>query len=295
MNGDVSYLIGLHAQTACIWEATARKPGNVHPFHDFEDTIYLDFVLSAAAVASALAVSPENPVGRTVYEALRSTRRVVHANTNLGILLLLAPLTRAAGRLDLRQELPRVLDEIDAEDAATLFAAIRLANPGGLGQAQQQDVSQTPTLPIRAIMALAADRDLIARQYANGFREIFEDGAPAILDGMSRTGSMEGAIIFAHLHMMARFPDTLIARKRGPAEAVESARRGQAVLDAGWPKGRAGWAAFVDLDIWLQAEGHQRNPGTTADLIAACLFVLLHERRITLPLSIPWPAGFDHD
>ena len=144
-------------------------------------------------------------------------------------------------------------------------------------------------------MALAADRDLIARQYANGFREVFDDGVPAVLEGLERTGSLEGAIIHAHLHLMARHPDTLIARKRGAAEAEESARRARAVLDAGWPDGREAWAALRRLDAWLRAEGRGRNPGTTADLIAACLFVLLREGRITLPLSVPWPAGFDHD
>ena len=188
-----------------------------------------------------------------------------------------------------------MLDAIDAEDAGRVFAAIRLANPGGLGRAPEQDVLEPPTLPLRPIMALATDRDVIARQYANGYREVFDDGAPAVLLGMERTGSMEGAIIYAHLHLMAHHPDTLIARKRGPAEAEESARRARAVLDAGWPDGRAAWAAFRGFDAWLRAEGRGRNPGATADLIAACLFVLLHEGRIALPLSIPWSAAFDAD
>ncbi len=290
-----SYRIGLLAQTACIWEATARKPGNVHRYCDFDDTTYVDFLVSAAAAAPLLAVSPDYSVGRTVYEAVRRTRRAVRANTNLGILLLLAPLTKAAVGRDLREELPGVLDALTVEDAAAVFAAIRLADPSGLGRAPEQDVAEEPTRPLREIMALAADRDLIARQYANGFREVLDDGAPAVMEGVERTGSMEGAILYAHLHLMARHPDTLIARKRGPAEADESARRARAVLDAGWPNGRAGWAVFAELDAWLRAEGRTRNPGTTADLIAACLFVLLHEGRITLPLSIPWPAGFDHD
>jgi triphosphoribosyl-dephospho-CoA synthase len=295
MSFDLRYRVGLHVQTACVWEATARKPGNVHPSRSFEDAHYLDFVLSAAAVAPVFAAARENTVGQTVHESVRLTRLVVGSNTNLGMLLLLAPLAKAAGGPDLRQDVVRVLDEIDAEDAGVLFAAIRLANPGGLGRAPEQDVAQAPTLPLRAIMALAADRDLIARQYANDFREVFDEGAPAILDGMNRTGSMEGAILFAQLHLMARHPDTLIARKRGSAEAVESAQRAQAVLDAGWPKGRGGWAALAALDAWLRAEGRQRNPGTTADLIAACLFVLLHDGRIPLPLPLPWPADFDAD
>jgi len=284
-------LIGLHAQTACIWEATARKPGNIHRFRDFDDANYVDFLVSAAAIAPILHASPDHSVGRTLLDAVRQTRNCVRSNTNLGILLLLAPLTKAAGGRNLREELPAVLDALTVEDAAAVFDAIRLANPGGLGRAPKQDVSAPPTLPLREVMALAADRDLIARQYANGFREVFDDGAPAVLAGIERTGSMEGAILYAHLHMMSRHPDTLIARKRGIGEAEESARRARAVLDAGWPDGPVAWTAFAEFDAWLRAEGRGRNPGATADLMAACLFVLLHERRITLPPPLPWTAA----
>ncbi len=231
----------------------------------------------------------------TVLEGVRATRRVASTNANLGILLLLAPLTKAAAEPDLRSGLDRVLDELDVEDARLVYEAIRLANPGGMGRTTEQDIRDTPTLPLREVMALAADRDGIARQYANGFREVFDDGAPAVLQGMERTGSMEGAVIYAHLALMSRHPDTLIARKRGPAEAEESGRRARAVLDAGWPQEEAGRRAFADLDAWLRAEGRRRNPGTTADLIAACLFVLLREGRMTLPISSPWHADFDRD
>ena len=280
--------IGLHAQLACIWEATARKPGNVHRFVDFDDLSYLDFLASAAAIAPVLAAAPDRRVGHTVLAGVRRTRQAVRTNSNLGILLLLAPLAKAAAEPDWRACLARVLDDLDVEDSRLVYEAIRMANPGGLGRSAEQDVKDTPTLPLREIMALAADRDLIARQYANGFREVFEDGAPAILDGMERTNSMEGAILFAHLYLMARHPDALIARKCGAAEAQESASRAQAVLDKGWPHSPKGRDAFANLDAWLRGEGRRRNPGTTADMIAACLFVLLRERKIVLPLQYPW-------
>jgi triphosphoribosyl-dephospho-CoA synthase len=286
-NGDRD-AIGLHAQLACIWEATARKPGNVHRFVDFDDLSYLDFLASAAAVASVLAAAPGYRVGRTVLEGVRRTRQAVKTNSNLGILLLLAPLAKAAAELDPRAGLTRVLDDLDVEDSRLVYEAIRLANPGGLGQAPEQDIKDVPTLPLRAVMALAAERDLIARQYANGFREVFEDGAPALLEGMGRAESMEGAILYAHLCLMARHPDSLIGRKAGEAEATESALRARAVLDKGWPHTTKGRDAFADLDAWLRGEGRKRNPGTTADMIAACLFVLLRERKIALPLQCPW-------
>lgn len=282
--------IGLHAQLACVWEATARKPGNVHRFADFDDLTYLDFVTAAAAVAPVLARSPDQRVGRTILEGMRATRRVASTNANLGILLLLAPLTKAAAGADLRAGLTRVLDYLDVEDARLVYEAIRLANPGGLGQAPEQDVRDEPTQTLREVMALAANRDGIARQYAYGFRELFDVGAPAVLEGIAQTGSMEGAIIFAHLRLMARCPDTLIARKCGLAEAEESARRARGVLDAGWLHNPGGRAALAGLDAWLREKGRRRNPGTTADLIAACLFVLLHRGDVAAPLQVPWAA-----
>jgi triphosphoribosyl-dephospho-CoA synthase len=280
--------IGLHAQLACVWEATARKPGNVHRLVDFDDLSYLDFLTSAAAVAPVLAAAPDHRVGHTVLEGVRRTRQVTRTNSNLGILLLLAPLAKATAEPDLRTGLMAVLDDLDVEDSRLVYEAIRLAKPGGLGQVAEQDIKDKPTLPLRTIMALAADRDLIARQYANGFREVFEEGAPAILEGMKRTGSMEEAILYAHLCLMARYPDTLIARKCGAVEAMESALRTRAVLDKDWPHTPEGRDALADLDAWLRAEGRRRNPGTTADLIAACLFVLLHDRKIVMPLQILW-------
>ena len=284
---------GLCTQIACIWEATARKPGNVHRYQDFADTTYTDFLLSAAAIAPVMAAACRQRVGMTVLESVRATRRTVGSNTNLGIILLLAPLAAVSPDKELSSGVERVLGGLDFEDARLVFEAIRLASPGGLGRAPEQDVYEEPTQTLRQIMALAAGRDLIARQYANGFAEVFEDGVPALLGGLQQTGSQEGAILFAHLHLLAHHPDTLIVRKLGRAEAEEAARRAQAVLDAKWPHERAGWAALTELDTWLRAEGNRRNPGATADLLTACLFVLLREETIALPHAFPWSSGFD--
>jgi triphosphoribosyl-dephospho-CoA synthase len=284
---------GLFAQIACIWEATARKPGNVHRYRDFADTAYADFLLSAAAIAPVMTSACQHRIGVTVMESVRATRRVVGTNTNLGIVLLLAPLATVPPEEDLRRGAGRILAELDVEDARLVYEAIRLASPGGLGRAPEQDVREEPTQTLRQIMGLAAERDLIARQYANGFAEVFDDGVPALRAGLEKIGSLEGAILFAHLCLLTNHPDTLIDRKRGRSEAEEAGQRAKAVLDAQWPGERIGWAALAEFDAWLRAEGNQRNPGATADLLTACLFVLLREKTINLPLRIPWSAGFD--
>jgi triphosphoribosyl-dephospho-CoA synthase len=94
---------------------------------------------------------------------------------------------------------------------------------------------------------------------------------------------MESAIIHCHLHLLAGHPDTLIARKRGRAEAEEASRRAADVLAGGWPARAEGRAALAALDQWLRTDGHARNPGTTADLVTACLFVALRDGLIQLP------------
>src|SRR4051812_4787350 len=149
---------GLYAQLACIWEATARKPGNVHRFLDFDDATYLDFILSAAASAPLLEDVAKRGVGATVLAGVEARRRLVPTNTNLGILLLLAPLAAVPPGADLAAGVVRILDGLTLDDSRAVFQAIRLAQPGGLGRASDQDVNAEPTLPLRQVMTLAADR-----------------------------------------------------------------------------------------------------------------------------------------
>jgi triphosphoribosyl-dephospho-CoA synthase len=266
-----------------LWEATARKPGNVHRYRDFDDVTYMDFVLSGAAVGPVLDAAGRRSVGETVLEGVRATRQVVVTNTNLGILLLLAPLAAVPADEELCAGIVRVLDRMTVADARHVFRAIRLAAPGGLGTAPAQDVRGQPTLPLREIMALAADRDLIALQYADGFREVFDEGVPALQRSLDQGQDVETAIIGCHLHLLAGHADSLIARKRGRAEADEASRRAAHVLASGWPQGPASREALAVLDAWLRAEDHARNPGTTADVVTACLFVVLREGLIQLP------------
>jgi triphosphoribosyl-dephospho-CoA synthase len=293
--GDVDRLsIGLCAQLACIWEVTARKPGNVHRFQDFEDVGYADFLASAAAIAPVLESAVGRPVGGTVLAGIQATRRVVHSNTNLGILLLLAPLAAVPADQELASNLEVVLSNLDQGDARAVYHAIRLAAPAGLSRVSEQDVQDEPTQTLREVMTLAAGRDLIARQYANGFREVLKAGVPALQRGLEFTRSLEGAIIYCHLHVLASYPDSLIGRKRGLPEAEEASQRARQTLDKGWPTNPGGWTAFRELDAWLRAAGHGRNPGTTADLVTVSLFVALREGTMEVPSPYPWAVEWSH-
>jgi triphosphoribosyl-dephospho-CoA synthase len=276
-----SSLITRYSLLAGTWEVTARKAGNVHRSIDFDDVTYTDFILSAQAAAPEIGLAASRRLGETVLAAIRATRAVVRTNTNLGIVLLLAPLAKVPDGLDLQAGVENVLAGTTVEDAANVYEAIRLAAPGGLGKANEQDVQSAPTLSLRAVMALAADRDLVARQYANGFADVFDLGVPALLDGLSRFGRVEPAVQHCQLAWLAAHPDSLIARKRGWQVASEASQGAQDVRLRGGVGTADGQAAYDDFDRWLRADGHARNPGTTADLVTACLFAALRERRMT--------------
>ncbi|CAN5748772.1 triphosphoribosyl-dephospho-CoA synthase [soil metagenome] len=290
---------GQLAQIACLLEVTARKPGNIHRFADFSDSNYLDFLLSASAVAGPLDRVRELGVGRSVLEAVKSTRQVVSTNTNLGMILLMAPLAAVPEPIDWPAGLDEVLSCLTMEDAREVYRAIRLAQPGGLGVVAEQDVAGEPTVPLLEAMRMAADRDLVARQYAGRFAEVFDIALPTLRASLVAGRPLETAIISTHLKLISGCLDTLIVRKCGADIAAEASRRAAEVLSAGWPD--ASPDPLPSFDTWLRADGHARNPGATADLVAAALFVALREGTILLPSpanpawwapieeSIPWP------
>jgi triphosphoribosyl-dephospho-CoA synthase len=276
------------AQVSCIWEATARKAGNVHRYADFSSTSYLDFLISAAAMAPHFNSRGTSHVGLTIRVAVESTRDAVGQNTNLGIVLLLAPLAAAIRGLPFRPTVQQVLNNLTRDDARLAFEAIRLANPGGLGEAPEQDVRDEPTVTLLEAMKLAADRDMVARQYANGFADVFDFGVPAFLAAFERFGCVEAAIIDSQLRWLAEYPDSLIARKNGPAVAADVQQRAAEVLNLGGIATPEGRRAGVALDRHLRSDGNKLNPGTTADLITACLFVALRENRVSPSAPFRW-------
>jgi len=271
--------IAAAAQLACLLEVSAPKPGNVSPERHFHDTRYEDFLASAVAIGPALAAAGARPLGATIRAALEATARWARSNTNLGIVLLLAPLARAAARTgdDLRSRLAAVLEETTIVDAADAYIAIRRAHPGGLGAASAEDVSGAPTVTLRDAMALAAERDAVAREYTTRFALTFEVGAPALVDARRRGLTWSDATVECFLALLAAVPDTHVARKLGRAEAERVSARAREVLAAGGTASARGRAALEALDVDLRDQRNTRNPGTTADLTCAALFVVILE------------------
>jgi triphosphoribosyl-dephospho-CoA synthase len=259
---------------ACLAELQALKPGNVHVHAAGHDMTVTDFETSAEVSAATMG-QPGLSVGERIYEAVRQTRAVIGCNTNLGILLLCAPLAQAAlgARTgDLRQELRQVLDALDVADAELAFRAIRLAQPGGLGASPRHDVAAPATVTLRAAMAEARHRDRIADQYVTAFEDVFTFGLPRLRAGLSRWAEESWATTGAYMGFLARFPDSHIARKFG-ATVADDVRRTAAHLDqrlAACADPAVLSADLTAFDTKLKAAG--LNPGTSADLTVASLF-----------------------
>ena len=255
-------------EAACRAELAALKPGNVHVHAAGHGMEVAQFEAAATAAAGPLSVAGA-PVGARIKAAVAASLAVAGCNTNLGILLLCAPVLAAAeGPADrpFPARVEAVLAALTLDDAKAVFRAIAAANPGGLGTADE-DVRAPARVPLRAAMAAAAHRDLIARQYANGFSEVFSLGVPL---ASAHRGDPAKAAQAVYLAFLQAFPDSHVARKFGiaTAEAVRAeARTVCAALEGRADADRT--ARLLAFDTDLKTRG--LNPGTSADLTVASL------------------------
>jgi triphosphoribosyl-dephospho-CoA synthase len=259
---------------ACELDVTVRKPGNVSVTSPGHRMHAAQFSASAAAAAVPL-FERGAPVGRRIEQAIMATQAAVGCNTNLGIVLLVAPLAVAIERpgalcsgAALRAALDHVLTALDTADARAAYRAIVLANPAGLGHDAQADVRSVPHIGLREAMALAAERDLIARQYANGFTDVFDAVRRDLASGFVLAQASAADVQRVFLGWLTRHPDSHIVRKHGDsvAHSVMSAAQGWIAHPA--PDGAPG---FAEWDESLKRAGV--NPGTSADLTVATLWL----------------------
>lgn len=259
---------------ACLAELDALKPGNVHRYADGHGMEVGDFETSAAAAAPAIGAAGLS-VGERIEAAVEATRGVVDHNTNLGIILLAAPLAQAAlvsGGAGLRRALTLVLASLTVEDAKAAYRAIRLAEPGGLGTAPEHDVAADPDITLLDAMRAAETHDRIAWNYANGYVDIFDLGLKWHAGGTARWGDVSWVTTYIYLGFLAHIPDTLIERKFGThtaGEVLDEARPIEAGLaQTHMPQELA--APLAAFDASLKKRG--LNPGTSADLTVATVF-----------------------
>jgi triphosphoribosyl-dephospho-CoA synthase len=262
---------------ACLSELDALKPGNVHRFSDGHGMTLEDFITSANVSAGPL-TAPELGLGERIYKAVEATHETVGCNTNLGILMLCAPLIQAVYEYDqqagsFHKTLCKILLDADAKETDWLFKAIRLASPGGLGKSDKYDVFQTPDADLIEVMIHAADRDQIARQYVTGYSDLFDFALPRLHNYQERWQSKEWATTALFLSLLSHFPDTHIRRKSGLYKAVAISLHATELLNGMF---QVELPEHYQLRL-LQADNEFKregvNPGTSADLTVATLFI----------------------
>jgi triphosphoribosyl-dephospho-CoA synthase len=269
--------VAVAIRDACLTEIRAFKPGNVSLASPGHGMSARDFIASANAMAAVIA-APGKSVGQRILQSIEATRAVVPFNTNLGIVLLCAPLANAAveasGESGLRPRLRTVLEGLDVSDAVLAYQAIRMAQPGGLGRAERHDIAAAPSVTLLEAMREARERDLIARQYVTDYREVFDTGMPAARSALARWGSRERAVVAVYLEFLSHFPDSHVARKHGGQAAATVCREAGLLVQA---LGRANdpaqeMPALEEFDRRLKAKSI--NPGTSADMTVATLVAM---------------------
>lgn len=261
-------------KSACMAELEALKPGNVHIFADGHGMTVQDFIASADAVSKVIA-QPDLSLGERILQSVQATQKTVGLNTNLGMILLCAPLIQAKYVINgtgLQANIHAALRAATIADTQACFDAIQLANPAGLGESQAHDVHAPADCTLLQAMQQAALRDSIARQYANYFADVF-DGVAYYQKMLQLWQRPAWAATALHLHFMSNFLDSHIVRKHNETIAKlvqnQAAEHADEFAKSYNPKNYQ--AQLLIFDAALKKQG--LNPGTSADLTVATLFL----------------------
>ncbi len=276
---------------ACEVDVQAFKPGNVSVYADGHDMTVADFRLSAK-VSSEPICNPDYSLGEKIYYAVKATREAVGCNTNLGIILLCAPLIQAighttawtqddcmdaGGRATLRQAVSKVISDTTIEDADWVFKAIALASPGGLGSSEQQDVNEKASVTLLEAMKIASGKDRIALQYLTGYKDIFNFAVLRYTEAFNRWGDRNWAAVAVYADMLSQFPDSHIERKYGDQYservAAKMAWLSEELSKTDNPSQIKPLLFCMDQELKLDGI----NPGTTADMIVATVLTAFLE------------------
>lgn len=261
-------------KNACMGELQALKPGNVHAFSDGHGMTIQDFIQSADVTAEPIARVGLS-VGERVFYSVEATQSAVGQNTNLGMLLLCAPLLHAASSLQANQslwgQLHQTLSQLSVDDAVWVAKAIVLANPGGLGASDQHDVHEAPQISLLEMMRSAQDKDRISWQYANYFQDIVDFGVNLYADALLKWENAAWATTALYLGFLTRYADTHVLRKHGEQVASLLMQEAKEMESNYWathnPK-----LMQKQLLVWdASLKARKINPGTSADLTVATL------------------------
>ena len=299
------------ASLAALMEVSAYpKPGNVHRTRDLPETRFEHFLAGGVAIGPdmrELALRGQDAVsGALGWDQIRVGKSVLNAvvdslewqrggNVNLGVVLLFAPIAAAAGAtlhesasidaMGLRENLEKVVRAAVPDDTVDIYKAINIAmSPETLGNVGELDVTDEDSrerikderISPLEVFEKCAERDSICREWVTDFQITFEVGYPTLKSSLDKD-TVNDAIINTFMHILSQYPDSLITRKSGAAQAAEVSKQAIKILEAGGASTVNGNKLLWGLDEELHGAKGGLNPGTTADLTAAAIFVSLLE------------------
>jgi triphosphoribosyl-dephospho-CoA synthase len=303
-------LVAKIAQIASVLEVSGYpKPGNVHRTQNFTDMVFEDFLISGIVIGDVMKKAANKGVkykdesdslykielGELIKEAVLETNKWIANNTNLGIIMLLTPLSAAAGMsdnfLELRNNIDNIMRATTPMDAINLYDSINIANAGGMGERDELDVGSEEAkedliennINMFQVLDISSEWDRLSFELTNRMPVTFELGFPIFKDTKMNFG-MNKATIQTFLTILSEVPDTLISRKYGVDVAMEVSNNARNILDNGGILKDDGYTLLEDFDQTLISKN--LNPGTTADLTASSIMVAFIEESILKKILI---------
>ena len=299
------------AQLAALLEVSAYpKPGNVHRLRDFPSTRYEHFLAGSVAISPIIrefAMSgydvgagqktwEDIGIGCKILAAVEaSSRWQSGGNVNLGVILLFTPISIAAGyalrdgplAIEKLRGMVKILPKSTTPiDSINLYKAIRIAmSDRVLGRVEELDIVDDSSLErlnresitLQDVFERCAGRDTICKEWASGFETTFTKGYPYLFNALKGSGDINVAVVDTFLYLLSEEPDSLISRKKGRKAALDVSGKARAIVSAGGFGSKRGREMTLSLDRELQRHAGLMNPGTTADLTATSIFLLLLE------------------
>ncbi len=291
-------------ELAILFEVSADKPGNVNLTSSFEGTTIQHFLASAVAAGSSfqeaayrgcsiaenkLSIS-EVGLGQLIKNCANDVNTWQHGgNTILGTIMLFVPIAIAAGMTPidencsfefsiLRKNIDLAVKSTTACDSVHLYEAVDIANPSGLNDAPDLDVTDPRSkkrlikenVTLFEVFKIASKYDDICAEWICNYQVTFDLAYPYLVDQL-KSKSLSMAVVHTFLKILSEHPDTFIARKVGKEKAAEVSSNAKVILELGGLETPEGRKSIKEFDKKLRLSQNKCNPGTTADLTAAAL------------------------
>ena len=277
-NARIRIILKKQIKFVCDTEIKSLKPGNVHKYSEGHGMNLKDFLKSSLIISKCLTKNNLD-LGKKILISVNEIQNKIKKNTNLGIILMLSPIATIVqeegviSKEELLKKIKSLIKKQNIKNSIPIFKAISLTSPGGLGFSKKYDVNELPNTNLYKAMEFAKKKDLIARQYCNGFEDIYKIGIPAYKKFYNKWGKVDWALTGVYLTFLKKFNDSHIVRNKGNKIATsikKEAKKYYFFLKRNKNLTKIKKKLLI-FDKKLKSK--RINPGTTADLTVATLLL----------------------